>query len=413
MTDSPVRRWLILLLAALTGAVVIGVPAVSLAVLFKEISGDLHLTLVQIGWIWSIGSLPAMITSPLSGALSDRFGPKRVMIAGILLVSLTAGMRGLAQNFTALLLIIVAVGATVPLVMSSAYKISGILFPPRRLGLANGVLSMGMALGALLGALLSATLLSPALGGWRHVLFFYAAVAILLAVPWGFLRIEPPSPTADAAGGASIPVRRALGRVVTIGNIWLLGIAYLGIAGCTQGVSGYLPTYLRASGWNGASADRALSFLNAISMIFILPVMFWTDRLKNKRLVLMAMICVIAAGTALLGIAGGWATWAELAMIGVVGSGSTALLITIVIESQGVGPVLAGTATGFVMFFFYVGNLLAPPIGNRLAEISSSMPFLFWGGLAAFGIISLLFIKSPATRHAPPGMGNPEAMETP
>ncbi len=365
------------------------------------------------GWLWSIGSLPAVFTSPLSGALSDRFGPKRVMIAGILLVSLTAGMRGLAQSFPALLLIIFVVGATVPLVMSSAYKISGILFPPRRLGLANGVLSMGMALGALLGALLSATVLSPALGGWRHVLFFYAAVAVLLAVPWSFLRIEPPRPTAETEGSSSIPVRQALGSVVTIWNVWLLGIAYLGIAGCSQGVSGYLPTYLRASGWDGASADRALSFLNGVSMICILPIMFWTDRLKNKRPALMVMICLIAAGSALLGIAGGWATWAELAMIGIVGSGTTALLITIVIESPGVGPVLAGTATGFVMFFFYVGNLLAPPIGNRLAEISAGTPFLFWGGLAALGIISLLFTKSPAPEHASSEMGIPEAVKNP
>ena len=412
MTGSPMRRWLILLLTALTGAVVIGVPAVSLAVLFKEISGDLHLTLVQMGWLWSIGSLPAVFTSPLSGALSDRFGPKRVMIAGILLVSLTAGLRGLAQSFPALLLIIFVVGATVPLVMSSAYKISGILFPPRRLGLANGVLSMGMALGALLGALLSATVLSPALGGWRHVLFFYAAVAILLAVPWGFLRIEPPRSTADAPVRASIPVRQALGRVATIGNVWLLGIAYLGIAGCSQGVSGYLPTYLRASGWDGASADRALSFLNAVSMICILPIMLWTDRLKNKRPALMVMICFIAAGSALLGIAGGWATWAELAMIGIVGSGSTALLITMVIESPGVGPVLAGTATGFVMFFFYAGNLLAPPAGNRLADFFPGAPFLFWGGLAALGIISLVFVKSPSSKPAPPAFGIPEGMKT-
>jgi MFS family permease len=354
-----------------------------------------------------------VLTSPLSGALDDRFGPRRVMIAGIVLVSLTAGMRGLAQNFTALLLIIVVVGGLVPLVTTSSYKISGIWFPPRQLGLANGVLAMGMALGALLGALLSATVFSPALGGWRHVLFFYAGAALLVCIPWFFVPSGSSAGNPGAQDPEIVPIRQALGRVVKIRNVWLLGITFLGIAGCVQGLAGYLPLYLRGLGWAGASADGALSFLNAMSMLCILPIMFLTDRLGTRKWALAGMVSLIAAGTALLSVASGPAAWGAIALVGVVRDASTAILITMVISSEGVGPVFAGTASGFVMFFFFAGNLLAPPIGNRLAGISAGTPFLFWGGLAALGIISLLFTKSPAPQHAPPGKEIPEAMETP
>jgi NNP family nitrate/nitrite transporter-like MFS transporter len=412
MVRASKYKWFILILAALTGAFVIGAPATSLAVLFKEISSELHLNLVQMGLVWSIGSLLAILSSPLSGALDDHFGPKRVMISGIILVSLTAGMRGLATGFASLLLIIVVVGGLVPLVTTSSYKISGIWFPHGQLGLANGVLAMGMAFGALLGALLSAQVLSPALGGWRHVLFFYAALAVLFCIPWLFTRSAPTAAKPGTAELVTVPMRQALTRIVKLKNVWLIGITFLGIAGCVQGIAGYLPFYLRGLGWSGASADGALSFLNAMSMVFILPIMFWTDRLRTRKWLLVAMVITIAMGTVLLSITNGLAAWGAIALVGMVRDGSTAVLITMVIETNGVGPVYAGTATGFVMFFFFAGNLFAPPIGNQLAEISPGAPFLFWGGLAALGIVSLLFAKSSRAENAPLGFrGIPEVIE--
>jgi MFS family permease len=411
VSDRSKYKWFILILAALTGAFVIGAPAVSLAVLFKEIAADLHLNLVQTGWIWSIGSLAAIFTSPLSGAIDDRFGPKWVILVGTILVGLTAGMRGLATGFSSLLLIILLVGGLVPLVTTSSYKICGIWFPHRQLGVANGILAMGMALGALIGSLLSATVLSPWLGGWRHVMFLYSALAVLFCVPWYFTRPAPPARAAEpgrasAQPGATepltVPVRQALVRIVKLKNVWLLGITFLGISGCVQGLGGYLPLYLRGLGWPGASADGALAFLNAMSMIFILPITFWSDRLGARKQLLAVMVALIAVGTGALSVVGGWAVWGAIALVGMVRDGSTALLITMVIETDGVGPVYAGTATGLVMFFFFVGNLLSPPIGNRLADVFPGLPFVFWAGLVALGIVSLAFAKSSRPKNAAP-----------
>jgi MFS family permease len=434
--DRSKYKWYILILAALTSAFVIGGPAVSLAVLFKEIAADLHLTLVQTGWIWSIGSLAAIFTSPLSGAIDDRFGPKRVIFIGTILVGITAGLRGLATGFTSLVLIILLVGSLVPLVTTSTYKICGIWFPHRQLGMANGILAMGMALGALLGSLLSATVLSPWLGGWRHVMFFYSMLAVLFCIPWYFTRPGPalapalaqrgkrglaperelgigispePSvrgPAAKGQGGAelaTVPMHQALARIVKLKNVWLLGITFLGIGGCVQGIAGYLPLYLRGLGWPGASADGALALLNAMSMIFILPITFGSDRLGARKRLLAVLVVVIAVGTGALSIASGWAVWAAIALVGMVRDGSTAILITMVIETDGVGPVYAGSATGFVMLFFFVGNLFSPPIGNRLAEIFPGLPFVFWAALVALGLVSLAFAKSFRPERAEAG----------
>ncbi len=365
----------------------------SLSVLFSEISSELRLNLVQVGWIWSIGSLPAIFTGFLCGAVIDRFGPKRVMIVGIILVSLTTGARGLAGSFPAFILIILIVGTLVPLVTMSGFKISGIFFPHSQLGLANGILSMGMASGFLFGSLFSASVFSPLLGGWRGVMIFYGTLGLLLCLPWFFVRLNPANNRAETEAVDSVPIRQSLGHVVRLIPIWLIGVAFLGLGGCVQGISGYLPMYLRGIGWPGAAGDGALSLFNAMSLIFILPLAFLSDRLGSRKTILMGALAVLAAGTFLLSAADGWVVWAAVALSGMIRDGSAALILTMAVETEGVGPRYAGTATGLAITFFSLGNLISPPIGNKLAEIAPGAPFVFWAGMAALGIVSLLFVR--------------------
>ena len=394
MDKHPNYKWYILILSALTGAFVIGAPAVSLAVLFNEIIGDLHLDLVQVGLIWSIGSLPAILTSPLSGAAIDRFGPKRVMLAGVFLVALSAGLRGVATSFGMLLGIIAVVGGLVPLVINSAYKMCSVWFPPQQLGRANSIITMGMGLGALLGALLSAAVISPWLGGWRSVMFFYGGLAALFCIPWAFTRSAPQYSTEKRGEATAIPMRQALIHIAKLKNIWLLGITLMGVNGCMQGLSGYLSLYLKNLGWPAIQADGALSLLNAVGLIFILPIGWISDRMIGRKPMLFVILPLMALGTGLLSVANGWLVWAAIILMGIVNSGATALLLALVIETEGVGPIYAGTAVGFVMLFFQFGSFISPPLGNKLADFAPGLPFVLWAGLVVIGILSLALTKA-------------------
>jgi predicted MFS family arabinose efflux permease len=391
--SKPRYRWLLLFLTALTFAAVISGPGASLAVLFEEIAADLHLDLVQIGLIWGIGSLLAIFTGMISGALIDRFGPKRVLLTGIVLVGSTTALRGLAGDFSGLMVILLIAGGLVPLVSASGFKISGIWFPRRQLGLANGILAMGMALGLVLGSSLGATVLSPWLGNWRHAMFFLGALAAPFAALWLFL--DPlPGRSAAAGGVTAVPMRRALAHVVKQKELWLLGLTFLGIGSCQQGIAGYLALHLRGIGWPDAGADAAVSLIYAASLLLILPIGLLSDRLGSRKTVLIGALIAMAAGSGLLSAAGGSAVWAAVVLAGMARDGSAALVLTMAVEAGEVGPVYAGTATGFVLTFFFLGNLISPPVGNKLAEIAPGAPFVFWAGTAALGIVSLLFIRS-------------------
>ena len=170
---------------------VVAIPAMGTSVLAKEISEDLSLDLVQVGIVWGVGSLPAILTSLLGGAVGDKVGPRRVLIVSSLLAGILGAARGLAVDFLSLTVIVIVLGALIPFVAINCLKTVGQWFPAYQLGLANGLISMGMALGFLLGALLSATTFSPLLGGWRNVLIAYGIAGALFSIPWFFTRALP------------------------------------------------------------------------------------------------------------------------------------------------------------------------------------------------------------------------------
>ena len=395
-----------LILTALTGTLVLAAPGMSLSVLFSEISSDLHLSVAQVGWIWGIGSLPAIASSLLGGAITDRFGPKRVMIASISLLGAAIGLRGLANNFASQMVMALVIGALSPLISTCAIKVCGLWFPKRQWGLANGIFTLGMAFGFLIGSLLSATVLSPWLGGWRHVMFLYGALCFVLIAPWFFSSARPPK---REAGLPSLPVGRSIAHILKQKNIWLLGFAMLGAGGCMQGMTGYLPLYLQGQGWSGASADGALATLHAMSMTFVLPLTMLSDHLRDRKPLLMGMLVLITASNTLLAAVNGWAVWTAAAMGGMVRDASMALLFTMAVESEGVGPVYAGTATGFMVLNTNLGGLIASPAGNQLASIFPRLPFAFWASLAALGFFSLLWVKSPRRK---PALVEPGAIES-
>jgi len=69
-------------------------------------------------------------------------------------------------------------------------------------------------------------------------------------------------------------------------------------------------------------------------------------------------------------------------------------------NDDGIGPRFAGSATGLVMSFIGLSNVLAPPVGNWLAKFGPGYSFLFWAGLAFLGGTAYLFLQQPAIRGA-------------
>jgi MFS family permease len=391
--DETNYRWYILILGALTNTLAVAIPAMCLPVLFSEISRDLNLSLVQVGLIWGIGALPGIVTVLVGGAIGDRFGPKRILTLSCLLAGLAGALRGLSYDFVSLAVTVFLFGLLTPFFTMNTLKACGLWFPRQQLGLASGFLSMGMALGFLVGSIISATFLSPWLGGWRNVLFLYGAISTLLSIPWYFTRAHPVAVGSSVNEKNTLSIRQVVSRVSRIRNVWLLGLAILGIGGCIQGTLGYLPLYLQGLGWSVISADGATAAFHTASLFCVIPIALWSDRLGSRKKILLGAAISIIIGIGLLTLVNGALVWVAVVMAGFVRDGFMAVFMTMIIETDGVGAAYAGTATGLVMVFSGIGSLVAPPLGNGLAGIAPSLPFLFWAALAVVGFIGIALAK--------------------
>jgi NNP family nitrate/nitrite transporter-like MFS transporter len=387
------HKWPVLILIGLTATLVIAMPSMAIPVLFSEIAEDLGLSLLQIGAVWGAGSLAGVVTALAVGVIGDRFGARRVLAIGCLGLGLTGSLRGFSNSFAILAATTLLSGFLASVVPMTLHKACGLWFSGKHLGLANGVVSAGMATGFMTGAMISATVLSPWLGGWRLVMFFYGGIAVLMSIPWAFLRPGPDEDRTSDGAGVTISMRKALSHVVRIRNVWLLGLAFLGVGGCIQSMLGYLPLFLREVEWLPARADAALASFHAISLAAVFPITLLSDRLGSRKIFLVLAALMVAVGVGLLGIVSGGLVWIAVMTAGVVRDGFMAILMTMVIELEGVGPRYAGTAIGLSLTLGRLGELLMPPIGNSLASLDLQLPFLFWAFLAFLGCITFFGIK--------------------
>jgi cyanate permease len=253
------------------------------------------------------------------------------------------------------------------------------------------------------GALISATVLSPWLGSWRQVLFFYGALAALMAIPWALTRPAPRRSQLEEDRAETPTIRENLAHVIRNKNVWLLGFVSLCVGGCIQGMLGYLPLYLREIGWPPSLADSALASFHAASLLTVIPFTLLSDRLGSRKRLLVIAVVMVVVGMGTLSFAQGALIWIAVLLAGLVRDGYMAVYFTMVTESKGIGVLFAGTAMGLASTFSRIGGLVAPPVGNSLASISLNLPFLLWASMAFVGLICLLFAQEGEgeTSHVP------------
>lgn len=393
-------RWFILILGSLSNTLVVALQSMSLSVLLPEITGDLNLSLFQAGIIWGTLSLPGIFSFLLAGAVIDRFGPKRVLIIACSLLGLFGALRGGANSFSALLVTVFLFGFFGPFVSISNVKNIGIWFEDHEFGLANGITALGMALGFFLGSMISASFISPWMGGWRETFILYGIIAAAFSIPWIFTRTKSVDKTTPSLGSGQDSDTGNLRKISKIRTLWLLGLAMLAINGAVQGLLGYLPLYLRGIGWEAGRADSLAASFHLASMVFVIPITLLSDKLGMRK-----RIVIIAASIAALSIGlifflrGNW-LWGAVLAAGFARDAMMAIMISMTVQTKGVGKAFAGLATGFVLIFAGIGSLISPPLGNALGEIAPNVPFLFWGVLCAAGVISVAAIAESSAGKA-------------
>ena len=204
--------WLVLLAAAGTFALTMGTRQ-TMGLFLSPLNTATGLGLASISLAFAFGQLWWGITQPFAGAMADKVGAGRVLLAGALLVALGTFITPYMTSTWGLVLAIGVLsaggaGMAGPAVLMAA---TTRLIPPQRRGLATGIVNAGGSFGQFVMAPLAAALMVAI--GWVSAMQVMGLL-VLLCLPAAFLlrgNALQAAPPGQKVVGTREAIRTALG----------------------------------------------------------------------------------------------------------------------------------------------------------------------------------------------------------
>jgi len=183
--------WVIVVVAFFSMAFWMGIRS-SFSVFYAHLVDEMGWSRAQAVLAQSLGFVMYMVSVPFIGGFIDRFGPRKVILPGVLLTGLglmfCASIRGLFSLYT---FYGVMVGLGISFISIVSYSSVLAHWFDKKRGLASGIASSGMGVGTYLLVRLSEQLISNF--GWRWAFWGLGVLTLLVLLPVNgfFLKHKP------------------------------------------------------------------------------------------------------------------------------------------------------------------------------------------------------------------------------
>jgi sugar phosphate permease len=423
--STPTRRtnyrWLTLTLIV-TLIVINYVDRSAISFAIEPLTKAFGISKAEYGLISSAFSIGYMVFAFLAGPLVDRYGSRRVLLAGVALWSVASAVTPVSGSFMGLFVVRIILGAGEGPGFPAATRVVSRWIPQRERGIALAMVGGVAVSGSLLiGGPVMTQLIAGV--GWRGMFWVLAGVGVLwLAVAWALLwntpeehgRVSEAERTYIAEGQLA-EERPSKDRVrwrplLTNRNLWIIAVGYFAWGFMFWGFMYWLPGYL---------SDQYGLSITTVGLFSVAP---WaagvvgaviggvlTDRLFKRtgdpkgRLTIM--------GVALLG--------SGASLIPIVVAPSLAVSVTFISIGVGIGfvtggiwwvasidalPAQPGAAAGFADAAFALSGIVAPSVMGFIVTSTGSYSsgFVVMTVLAVTGAAAMLLLPQ---RHRPRPMG--------
>jgi len=282
--------WLIVFVTFLALLLSAGVRNAT-SVLFDPLEQQFGWDRASISLAFAISLLFFGLGAPIGGSLIDRFGPRRVMIGGLVIIALgltlLLTMTELWQFYLYWGAIIgigtgaVAgtLGGTVALRWFNQYR-----------GLALGMFSSAAAAGQLL--FLPALIPLVEVAGWQGIFAILGLIIAIILVPAVFLMRNTPQDVGTTAIGVANTAMRAnderstpLREALRTRDFWLLAGSFFVCGYTTVGlITTHLLPHSLEHGFQKVEIGWAIAFMGLMNIIGTTASGWLTDRVDNRRL---------------------------------------------------------------------------------------------------------------------------------
>jgi MFS family permease len=356
----------------------------------------------QFGWtrgqVTSGNALSKLVVGPLfgffAGWMVDRFGPRRLMLAGILMAG--AALIGLGSISTLgmfyFFYMLNALGYVCGGPLPSQVLLSR--WFERSRGKAMGFAYLGIGLGGAAVPWISHTLVQHF--GWQAALRTLGLLILVIALPAALLAKEPPQVKRSCAPGALADARGAFTTLpfflLTLGSMFSIAA----VSGAQQNLKLFLSLDLHFA---QSQAARILSLVLAFSIVGRLLMGWLADRFPKKYVMVLIYLLVAAAIPLLFAGRAPAAIYIFAAVFG-IGLGGDYMIVPLM-TAEIFGVQLLGRMLGVILTAGSVAEAVSPWLVGRLRDSrgSYSAGFLVLIGMGLLGAASAAVLpkgKKPA-----------------
>jgi len=393
-------RWVILALIWLLYAA-FGLVSRSISPLVTPMLRDLDMSYGQMGLIFGSWQLTYIAVAMVAGAILDKWGVRRSLSVGAVIMGLSAGLRYFPSGFGSLLPIVALFGIGGPLISIGAPKTISVWFRGKSRGTAVGLYATGPFLGGLLALAATNSLVMPLTGySWRLTFVCYGLLTFAVALLWWLLARDT-KPTGDTERAN---MREVFVRLIKVRNVRVLLVAGLLSFAITHGFTNWLPKILESSGLSPTTAGFAASIpiLAGIPAVLVIPRVV-PLHLRGRCIALMALLAPVAL---LLSVtASALPLLVGLVLFGIVSSCLIPLLMLVLMETPEVGSRYMGSAGGIFFCVAEIGGFSGPLIMGTLVDMTGT----FLAGAVFLASLSLVIFAVTFFLKAPP-VSEPEAL---
>jgi len=350
-----------------SGFIILGFTA-----FFEPIANEFGWSYTQISFAASLRGVEVGILAPLLGLVVDRWGPRRLMFGGIVVIgiglTLLSRTASLGMFYGAFALLAIGMSGSSPTVAMTALA----NWFRRKVGIAAGIMGSGFALG---GLLVPSVVRLIDVFGWRSAILIVCLIILLIGLPLSLLAKHKPEqygylPDGDQINNVALPedVMPIHTAEVDIGakqalksrTFWHIGLAmtflHLGISAVTV----HVMPYLSSVGVARSTSSLVVMGAPLIGIIGRIGSGWLSDTFDKKRIAT-CCLAIASLGMLLFSYASNKVMWLLVPFVilfGIGWGGSNTIRVPLLREYFGRSRF--GTILGFTMAMSALGGIFGP-----------------------------------------------------
>ena len=395
-------RWVIVAAGGLLGCVAVG-AMFSLPVLLVPMSDDTGWSTTGLSGTMTIGFIASALAAMVWGALSDRIGPRPVVLIGsaILVASLALASRATSLLQFQLLFGLLIGAATAAIFSPMMACVTG-WFDTHR-SLAVSLVSAGIGIAPMTIAPFAAWLVS--IYDWRTTLLLIAALAAVLMLPAAFLVRRPPALERRSAVGSADDLSEPalpLGQALKSPQFVVLLLTFFSCCATHSGPIFHTVSNAVHHGIPMMAAVTIYSVEGLAGLFGRVGFGILGDRLGAKRVLVAGLLAQAFGALAYAFVRDLGAFYAVAAVFGFIYSGIMPLYAVLARENFPLR--MMGTVLGGMSMASSLGMASGPLVGGMVFDTFASYTWLYVGswavGVGAF-LIAMTFQPREEEQLAP------------